>query len=117
MAQALNEEQLQSQCFIWFWNTYPKHRGALFHVQQKAKNRIEGAKFKAMGVVQGISDMILILDGAVLFIEMKFGNNTQSKEQKDFEKLVTERGHFYGVIRDLETFKSLIYATVGTPTH
>lgn len=103
------ENRLQSQCFLWFWNNYPEHRQMLFHVQNKARNAIEGNKFKAMGVVPGVSDLILILPAArIIFIEMKVGEGRQSPHQVSFQDKVTKRGHSYVIIRTFEEFKSLI---------
>lgn len=107
----MTEETLQSKCFQWFWND-PRlidHRQMLFHVQQKAKNAIEGARFKAIGVVKGISDLVLILSGGrVVWIELKLPEGQQSKEQIDFQRKVEKRGHKYVIVRTLKEFQDLI---------
>lgn len=103
-----NEEQMQSESFIWFWNTYPEHRQMLFHVQQQARNAVQGARFKSIGVVAGVSDMILVCLGMVVFIEFKMPDGKQSKEQVTFEQKVTARGHMYIIIRSVNEFKALI---------
>jgi len=102
----LSEDQLQSTCFQWHWNNYPAERGMLFHVNQKARNSIEGNRMKAMGVVPGVSDMIY-LKGPV-FIEMKTEDGKQSPDQRRFEDLVTTLGYKYVICRTLEQFKSII---------
>lgn len=104
------ELTLQSKCFQWHWNTFPTERQMLFHVQQKAKNAIEGSMFKAIGVVRGISDLVYILpNGKVAFIEMKFNKGTQRAEQITFQKKLKERGHIYLIVEDtLEAFKEII---------
>lgn len=85
----------------------------LFHVQNKARNRIEGAKFKAMGVVAGVSDLILIGNGRVVFVELKTGSGSQSADQREFERKVQARGHMYVVIRDEAAFRNLVAALWG----
>lgn len=102
----LSEDQLQSTCFQWHWNNLPEERGMLFHVNQKARNKIEGNRFKAMGVVPGVSDMIYLRK--LTFIEMKTEDGKQSKEQKEFEILVTSLGYVYVICRSLEQFKKII---------
>lgn len=102
------EEQFQAQCIQWFWNTFPDERQMLFHVQQKAKNKIEGARFKAIGVVKGVSDLVLITYSRVIFIELKWDKGDQSKEQISFEAKVKQRNHPYFVVRSLDEFKKLI---------
>ncbi len=102
----MSEDQLQSTCFQWHWNNYPDERGMLFHVNQKARNAIEGNRMKAMGVVPGVSDMIY-LKGPV-FIEMKTEDGKQSPDQKRFQKLTESLGFKYGIVRTFEQFIELI---------
>lgn len=106
----MTEDQLQSDCFQWHWNTYPHERGMLFHVNQKARNKIEGNRMKAMGVVPGVSDLIYLRPLIIgpLYIEMKSENGTQSDEQKRFERIVTEFGYTYVICRSLEHFIELV---------
>lgn len=106
--QVTSESRLQSDCFTWFHNSFPSQRQMLFHVQNKARNAIEGNKFKAMGVVKGISDLILILPGRVVFIELKTDTGTQSADQKLFEMKVKARGFEYLIMRSLEEFQGYI---------
>lgn len=109
-----NEEQLQAACYQWFWNTYPNHRQMLFHVQQSAWNRIQGSRFKAIGVTKGVSDLIFVGLGFCLFIELKMPASPgkpagkQSTEQKDFEHKVKTRGHKYIVCYTVEQFKKIM---------
>lgn len=102
------EDKLQATITQYFWNTYPERRGLLFHVNQKAKNAIEGARMKAMGVVAGVSDLVLIKTGAVLFIELKTDTGTQSAPQKEFERKVTAAGHTYVIVKSLDDFIKLL---------
>lgn len=103
------ELKIQADCFMWFHNNYPAERKMLFHVQNKAKNAIEGAKFKTLGVVTGVSDFVLILpEGKVAWIEMKDNKGKQSSEQVAFEAKLLIRGHNYYIVRSFEEFKSLV---------
>lgn len=103
------EEELQAACTQWFWNTYPQHRRTLFHVQQKARNRMEGSRFKAIGVVPGPSDLVFITPNmGTVYIEMKLWNGKQSDEQIDFEEKVTARGQMYLIRRSLAAFQKTI---------
>lgn len=103
-----SEARLQSDCFQWFHNSFPSQRQMLFHVQNKARNAIEGNKFKAMGVVKGISDLILILPGRVVFIELKTRVGRQSPEQSQFQHKCQTRGHEYRIVRSLEEFQEFV---------
>lgn len=104
----MTETQLQSTIFQWHWNNFPEQRGQLFHVNQKSRNAIEGNHMKAMGVIAGVSDLILIQQGKVLFIELKTEDGTQKPAQKKFQQVVETLGHQYYIIRNLQDFKKLL---------
>ena len=109
----MTEEQLQSSCVQWFWNNYPEQRKMLFHVDNNSWNSVIGSRKKALGVVSGPSDLILILRCRVVFIEMKIPGGVQSDNQKDFEKKVNDRSHQYIIIYSLQEFKNLICQVIG----
>lgn len=109
----MTEEKLQSECTTWFWNTYPSWRRMLFHVDNNSYNATIGARKKALGVVQGVSDLILVLNGNVVFIEMKIPGGLQKPEQKDFETKVVSRNHLYIIIYTVEQFKEFIWQVIG----
>lgn len=100
----MSEEQLQGLIFQHHWNNFPAERGRLFHVNQKARNAIEGNRLKAIGVVPGISDLVYLLPGTVAWLELKTETGIQSTEQRRFETLVTSLGMRYQIIRSLEAF-------------
>lgn len=130
------EDSLQSQIVRWFNNNHclksSNPRYVIFSVQNELLTKLQGAleyKFKnqktilkiikevaaiiyrtviAMGLLSGVSDLIAVLPGKVLFIELKLPNGRQSKSQIDFEKRVTILGHQYFIIRSLDEFKELI---------
>lgn len=105
----MTEEQLQSQCFQWFWNEFPEERRMLFHIDNNSWNEVIGSKKKALGVCAGVSDMIYILPwGKVAFLECKIPGGIQSDLQKDFDQKVTDREHLYLVFFSLEEFKDII---------
>lgn len=109
----MNEEQMQSQCFLWHWNTYPGDRGMLHHNNNNSVNKIAGNRVKALGVVKGVSDFELVIRDRVIFIEMKTPVGSLSDEQKDFRDKVIARGHVYLVCRGLDEFKNLIKSIYG----
>lgn len=110
----MTEEQLQAQCFQWHWNNYHSERRMLHCNNNNSSDRIEGNKNKAVGVVAGVADMELTIDGGgTVFIEMKLPGKKQSEEQIDFMKKVRERGHIYIVIFSFEDFKNFIKKVYG----
>jgi hypothetical protein len=104
----MTEEQLHTECYRWFWNEYPNQRGLLFHVDNNSYNSVIGARKKALGVVSGVSDLILVLPRRVVFIELKVPGGKQSDAQVEFERNVGNRGHEYYLVYSLIEFKQII---------
>ena len=105
----ITEARLQSECFLWHWNTRPNERGLLFMVHNNPRNATDGARLKAMGMVAGVSDMIYLRDGLPpLCIELKLPDGIQSKAQKQWQQVAESTGAKYVVIRSLDEFKDLI---------
>ena len=105
----MTEHQIQAQ-IVAYWNiNYPQYRKCLFHVQQKAANALEGARFKTLGVVAGVSDLILLApNGNTYLIELKDQTGKQSDHQKAFQQQATNLNHNYLIIRSLQEFIYLV---------
>lgn len=114
------EAQIQMSTVLWLWNTHPETRHLYFAVQNElsTSNRLskqdqlrEGARRRTMGVVSGVSDAILFLPRSgyhAACIEFKTDIGRQSDAQKEWQRLVSEQGYLYIVIRSLEEFQSFI---------
>jgi len=103
------EARIQASCVMWLWNERPETRGRLFEVNNNPKNAIDGARRKAMGMIAGVSDLILLRDGLPpLCIEMKDATGIQSKVQKDWQKKAESVGCDYVIIRSLSDFKEIL---------
>lgn len=104
------EGLIQANCVEWFKNNFclkhHKPRFEIFSVPNEAT--FNNNNFKALGVRKGVSDLVVVLDSKILFIEMKDPLGSQSPEQKDFENLVTKLNHNYYIVRSLEQFKQII---------
>lgn len=88
------EDQLQKEVVKYLRLQYP---GVLFfHCPNGGKrNVIEAAKFKTMGVLPGVSDLIIPEPNKYyngLIIELKVGSNKPTDSQKDFMSKMEERG-------------------------
>lgn len=109
------EGKIQSDCVIWFHNSFPAYRGLLFHVpnenDRSDSNPIQGAMRRSLGVVAGVSDLILLVPrkghGALL-IEMKDEKGKQRPAQQDWQKSVESQGYVYRICRSLDQFKEII---------
>lgn len=107
-----SEDKIQSDCYVWFHNTYPQHRGLLCYNLNNSKNKIDGARNKAKGLQPGRSDFTFYYKGEAIFIEMKTNTGKQHTEQKDWERLVIEHGFKYYVCRSILEFMDIIHTFV-----
>ena len=107
--RGMTELQMQSKCIEWFWNTYrfTTNKRMIHCNMNNSANKVLGALARALGVVAGVSDLELITDGGVVFIELKLPGGKQSDEQIEFMNAVRERGQAYFIIYSFEEFKTL----------
>lgn len=78
-------------------NHYPELRWLHHCPNGGSRNKIEAVKLKQMGVKAGVSDICLPYQRGIycgLYIEMKYGNNRHTEEQKEFLRDMQEAGHF-----------------------
>lgn len=59
-------------------------------------------------VLNGASDLVVVLPQKVIFVELKTAKGVQSKYQKIFQNRVEKLGHEYYIVRSLEEFKLCI---------
>ena len=107
-----SEDSLQKAIInAWRSTTPRKEWFRVFHVANGGKrNALEALKFKRMGVVSGISDLVCLLPhGKVGFIELKYGKNGMSESQKEFRSFCESNNYPYALCRSvgeaLETLK------------
>lgn len=73
-----------------------------------SRNLFEARNLKNEGVMAGVSDLILVLNGVVIFLELKAGRNKQQETQKVFERKVKGLGHQYYIVRSLEDVMEIL---------
>lgn len=104
-----SEIKAQSDAFTNIWNNRPDLRGRIFAINNNSENAIKGSFNKAMGVLPGVSDMAFVCgDGRIVWIEWKTSTGSQSDKQIAWEKLVTDLGHNYVVVRSEQQFLNAI---------
>ena len=111
----MKESSIQSSAVQWFTNNYClKHHNpkfVIFSVPNEAIQKMAWKQiniFKAMGLKSGVSDVIVLLEGKVLFVEFKTEKGTQTDKQKDFQQAVETLGFDYHICRSLEEFQKII---------
>lgn len=105
----MSELRLQAEIFKWVWNTYPQLRRCFFHVPNGGKRgKIEAVHMKAIGVVAGIPDLLLIYNSRIFAFEVKSQTGTLSDEQKKVHEAWKKQGVNVVIIRTFEEFKNII---------
>ena len=67
------------------------------------RTKAEAARFKAMGVVAGTPDLVLVLpSGRSAWWEIKVSTGRLSPQQKEFAARLTELCHEWAIIRSVE---------------
>jgi hypothetical protein len=97
-----SESRIQQECVEWFRNKCIK--GGLPYLLLSIPN--DNQKFlKGTGLLKGASDLIMVVEKNVFWIEMKTPTGRQSPEQKNFELSVNQLGFDYLLFRSLEEFQ------------
>lgn len=125
------EAYIQNQIYIWFHNTYPKY---IIHANTNGialsfpKDKIgkdlipkiyhslirmmvtkSVSMLKLIGLVEGISDLIIWLPGAkAIMVEVKDDKGKQSPAQIKIQNKLENIGGVYLLVRSLEDFKEQV---------
>lgn len=111
----MTEDQIQRECVFWFRQKYSRKDSNPFAVIFAVPNGgrrdgLTGAVMQATGVLAGVTDLIMLHNSKVYFIELKTATGTLSKSQQRF-KLMLEMcglGDNWYMIRGVDEFKELI---------
>jgi hypothetical protein len=97
-----SESRIQQECVQWFRNRCIVE--GLPYLLLSIPN--DNQKFlKGTGLLKGASDLIMVVEKNVFWIEMKTPTGRQSPEQKNFELSVNQLGFDYLLFRSLEEFQ------------
>ena len=106
------EHKLQCSCIKYFRYAYPVYSKLLFSIPNGgSRNIIEAVKLKKEGVLAGCADLFLSVPNSFyhgFYIEMKYGKNKQSENQKIFQKEVEAVGYKYSLCYSFDEFEILI---------
>jgi len=101
------ESAIQQSCVVWFRAAYPLY--LIFSVPNGgSRNSIEALNIKREGALAGVSDLIVVAERAVLFVEMKAPKGRQQESQKKFQNKVERLGHRYCICHTLSEFQRCI---------
>lgn len=100
-----SEANLQATIVEYIKTNYPNI--LVFSIPNEATYK-RRSYFKKLGMLSGVSDLILVFLNGILFVECKNMNAKQSIEQINFQKRVEALGFKYYIIRDLEEIKNIL---------
>jgi hypothetical protein len=102
------ESKIQQEIVMWFRNNYClKHhnpRNCIFSIPNESEGKREMMYKKSIGLFPGASDLIILLPGKCIFVEVKTEKGKQSEKQIEFEQIVLALGFAYLLVRSLNDF-------------
>ena len=102
------EAKIQQQ-IIQYYRKYNYGKGIIFSVPNERTGGYVAMKpLLLTGLMSGVSDVIVVEQSRVLFVEVKTTIGRQSEKQKKFESQVTALGYKYHLVRSLEDFKNIL---------
>ena len=108
----MNEKQLQAKIVMDFSQKMPEWRGCLWSTRNTTFSVKDGQTQKAMGMIAGVSDLILFLEGRFVGIEIKTkGSSHSSKhvsQQLRWGETITHGGGEWYIVTSLEEFWNVI---------
>lgn len=108
-----SEDSIQSECYVWFNNTYKELRGCLFAVPNGgARSALQGKLFKMTGVYAGVADMLFMYNGVTYCLEFKNEIGQQSEKQIAWQKTIENQGFQYFIIRNFDLFQQVIKSII-----
>ena len=107
-----SEAKIQQEIVIYFRNNYQRKgidNGVIFSVPNERMGGFMAMKpLLLTGLLSGVSDLVVVLKGRVIFVEVKNSVGKQSDKQKRFEEQINNLGFEYYLIRTLDEFIKII---------
>ncbi len=104
----VSEARIQSDCFIWAYNTYPQIRGLLFSVPNGGTRNIREAQtLRATGLTPGVPDLLLLYRGIHAF-EFKSEKGILSPVQEKIHAIWLKNGIKVYVIKNQFDFMCIV---------
>ena len=102
------ENKIQQE-IVQYYRANHYGKGIIFSVPNERTGGYVAMKpLLLTGLLSGVSDLIIVEKGRVLFVEVKTDIGRQSEKQIRFEKQITELGYNYFLVRSLKDFKNIL---------
>ncbi len=106
-----SESRIQQDIVLWFRNNYClRHhspRCIIQSVPNESKSKQETLVKLSMGMLPGASDLVVIVPGSIVFVEVKRPGEKPRENQREYRDSVTALGFRYEVVTSLEEFQNI----------
>ena len=65
-----------------------------------------------MGMVRGVSDLMMLYNGSFYAIELKTETGRQSEFQKQWQEVILSQGGTYVIVRSLQDFCNFVLSII-----
>lgn len=114
----LSESRIQAEIVKWYNNNYclKNHfpRGLIFSVPNGGtRNKAEAMNLLSTGLLGGVSDLVVVHNFHLVFVEVKSKFGKLSAYQIDFKNRVEMLGLKYFTVYSVDEFKELVRINFG----
>jgi hypothetical protein len=102
-----SEGKIQQEIVMYFRNKNLNNNRLIFSVPNERSNAKEQIRMVATGLYSGVSDLIVVTEKNITFVEVKDAVGVQSQRQKEFETKIKDLGYKYYLVRSLEDFMEI----------
>lgn len=102
-----SEAKIQQE-IVEFYRANHYGKGVIFSVPNERAGYVAIKDFLLTGLLSGVSDLIVVEQNRVLFVEVKNYKGKQSLKQKKFQQNLENLNHKYYLVRSLEQFKEIL---------
>lgn len=109
---ARNEAALQISCVNAYRYIYPRFKFNLWSTRNTTFSAVDGANQQKMGMLAGVSDLMMYKNGVLICIELKLPESRHKaehiKQQLEFGKTQKAEGGEYFIVTNAEAFLQVI---------
>ena len=97
----MKESAIQSHIIHFLNAALPQHGVVMSIPNEGKRDPRTGARMKRQGLFTGAADLMILVDGKAMFLEVKTPTGRQTVHQERFERTVNHAGCPYAVVRSV----------------
>jgi hypothetical protein len=112
----MTESELQAQCVRYMRNDLRVVYGTFFSVPNEGRRGVLNAsRMVAQGLLAGIPDLCWLVNGTIVFFELKAKSGSLSPKQKLVHANLTDLGYTVRLIKTFEDFQKFVSLELTKP--